>query len=127
VTVSYTHTGKNDIVVLWIVFPSPDSFENRFYVAGGYGYDLSSHSTLGLPYSAVAAISDAGYDAFSNSYDDVVLAGNVSLKYDNLHMFSYKALGEMTIVRKAITPGFYGMSADSKLYTYFEGCSDGGG
>ncbi len=125
-TVAYTHTGKNDNVVVWYTFPSPDTFENRFYVAGGGGYSLSSVPTGGLPYGAVAGVTDAGYDAFTNGYDTVALLGNGTLNYDNMHMFAYKALGEMTTVGKAITPGFYGTTADTKIYTYFEGCSDGG-
>lgn len=85
VTVSYTHSGKNDLVVTWYTFPSPETFKNRFYVAGGGGYSLSSDPTGGLTYGAVAGVTDAGYDAFSNSYDTVVLAGNGSLIYDNMH------------------------------------------
>lgn len=41
-------------------------------------------------------------------------------------MFAYQALGEMTIIGKALTKSIYGMSTDTKLYTYYEGCSDGG-
>ncbi|GMF03546.1 unnamed protein product [Ambrosiozyma monospora] len=41
-------------------------------------------------------------------------------------MFSYQALGEKTLVGKYLTKKFYGMSDDEKVYTYYEGCSDGG-
>ena len=41
-------------------------------------------------------------------------------------MFGYKALGEMTTVGKALTQAFYGVASDAKIYTYYEGCSDGG-
>lgn len=41
-------------------------------------------------------------------------------------MFAYQGLGEMTTIGKSLTSAFYGMSDDEKLYTYFEGCSDGG-
>lgn len=41
-------------------------------------------------------------------------------------MFAYQALGELTIIGKALTKSIYGMSSNTKLYTYFEGCSDGG-
>jgi len=43
-----------------------------------------------------------------------------------LVVFGYKALGEMTTVGKALTQAFYGVSSDAKIYTYYEGCSDGG-
>ncbi|KAI9650908.1 hypothetical protein NHQ30_000943 [Ciborinia camelliae] len=40
-------------------------------------------------------------------------------------MFGYQALGELTIIGKSLTKAIYGMG-DTKLYTYYEGCSDGG-
>ncbi|KAH9224859.1 Tannase/feruloyl esterase [Leptodontidium sp. 2 PMI_412] len=123
VTVSYAHTGKNDNIVLAYTFPSPDSFTNRFYVGGGGGYALSSSSTGGLAYGAASGFTDAGYDG---DYDANVLAGSGSLIYDNMHMFGYKALGEMTTVGKALTQALYSAAAGAKIYTYYEGCSDGG-
>ncbi|KIY52227.1 tannase and feruloyl esterase [Fistulina hepatica ATCC 64428] len=126
VTVSYTHTGKGDKVVLRYAFPSPSDFDNRFYVAGGEGYSLSTDATGGLAYGAAGGITDAGYDAFDYSYDEVVLYGNGTINWDATYMFGYQALGEMAQVGKAISPGFYGLSDDTKIYTYFEGCSDGG-
>ncbi|KAL4762225.1 Tannase/feruloyl esterase [Aspergillus foveolatus] len=126
VTVAYTHTGKNDKVVVKYAFPSPSEFKNRFYVAGGGGYSLSSDATGGLEYGAVSGATDAGYDAFDYSFDEVVLYGNGSINWDATYMFSYQALGEMTKLGKALTRGFYGKSSDAKVYTYYEGCSDGG-
>ncbi|KAF4119254.1 tannase [Geosmithia morbida] len=126
VTVAYTHTGKGDKVVLKYAFPSTSDFKNRFYVAGGGGFTLNSDSTGGLPYGASAGATDAGYDAFSNSYDEIVLYGNGSINWDATYMFSYQALGEMTLVGKAVTKNLYGLGDDDKLYTYYEGCSDGG-
>ncbi|KAI1140257.1 tannase [Hypoxylon sp. FL0543] len=126
VTVTYTHSGKGDKVVLKYAFPQPSDFKNRFYVAGGGGFSLSSDATGGLPYGAVGGATDAGYDAFSNSYDEVVLYGNGSTNWDATYMFGYQALGELTKVGKPLTRGFYGLSDDAKVYTYFEGCSDGG-
>ncbi len=41
-------------------------------------------------------------------------------------MFAYQGLGEMTQIGKAITPLFYGLDTSTKIYTYYEGCSDGG-
>jgi tannase len=73
----------------------------------------------------VGGATSAGYDAFDYSYDEVVLAGNGSINWDATYMFSYQALGEMTKVGKYITEGFYGLN-NSKIYTYYEGCSDGG-
>ncbi|GAP84734.2 putative tannase [Rosellinia necatrix] len=126
VTLSYTHTGKGDKVVVKYAFPDPSAFKNRFYVAGGGGYSLSSDATGGIQYGAASGATDAGYDAFSYSYDEVVLHGNGSTNWDATHMFGYQALGEMTTIAKPLTRAFYGVSDDTKIYTYYEGCSDGG-
>nr|POE89859.1 tannase [Quercus suber] len=126
VEVTYTHTGKNDTVVVKYAFPEPSDFKNRFYVAGGGGYSLSSDATGGLQYGAVGGATDAGYNAFSVSYDEIALYGNGSINWDATYMFAYQALGEMTVLGKSIVPGFYSLAADTKIYTYFEGCSDGG-
>lgn len=126
VTVSYSHAGKDDNVVLWYTFPAPSDYQNRLYLAGGGGYSLSTSSpTGGLDYGAVSGSTDVGYGGFDSvSLDEVVLAGNGSLIWDNIYMFSYQALGETAQVGKELAQGFYGTS--SKVYTYFEGCSDGG-
>jgi tannase len=126
VTIAYTHTGTFDTVLVKYAFPSPTDFKSRFYVAGGGGYSLSSDATGGLAYGAVSGATNAGYDAFSKSYDEVALFGNGSINWDAAHMFGYKALGEMTVIGKPLSQAFYGSSNDTKIYTYFEGCSDGG-
>jgi len=126
VTVTYTHPGKGDEVNVIYAFPQPSDFKNRFYVAGGGGYSLSSSATGGLEYGAVSGATSAGYDGFENSFDDVFLLGNGSVNWDATHEFGYQALGEMTQLGKELTKSFYGMSNSTKLYTYFEGCSDGG-
>ncbi|KUJ23450.1 tannase and feruloyl esterase [Mollisia scopiformis] len=110
VTITYTHTGKGDSVLVKYAFPSPDDFEKRFYAS----------------YGAVGGATSTGYDAFDYSYDEVVLYGNGTINWDATYMFGYQALGEMTIVGKALTTGFYGLYTDTKIYTYYEGCSDGG-
>ncbi|KAK1721097.1 hypothetical protein BDP67DRAFT_485622 [Colletotrichum lupini] len=79
VTVAYTHTSKGDTVNLKYAFPSPDVFKNRFYVTSGGGFSLSSDSTSGISYGAAGGATDTGYDAFNNSYDEVILYGNGSI------------------------------------------------
>ncbi|GAB7336857.1 hypothetical protein MBLNU13_g00423t1 [Cladosporium sp. NU13] len=79
VTLAYTHSGKGDKVILKYAFPEPSMYENRFYVAGGGGFSLSSDATGGLSYGAASGATDAGYDAFDYSYDEVVLTGNGSI------------------------------------------------
>ncbi|KAI4681811.1 uncharacterized protein J4E84_007407 [Alternaria hordeiaustralica] len=125
VTVSYTHTGKGDAVPLRFAFPDPSTFANRFYLAGGGGFSLQSVATGGLPYDAASGATSAGYDAFDQSYDEAVLYGNGTINWDATYAFAYTALGELTKIGKPLTQAFYGLN-DTKVYTYFEGCSDGG-
>jgi tannase len=124
VTVAFTHTGKRDTVNLKYAFPEPSSYRSRYYVAGGGGFSLSSSATGGLEYGAASGATDGGYDAFDVSYDEVVLYGNGSVNWDATYAFAYQALGEATQVGKAISASLYRNT--SKVYTYFEGCSDGG-
>ncbi|TIA35488.1 Tannase 30 kDa subunit [Aureobasidium pullulans] len=126
VTVTYTHTGKDDKVVVQYAFPQPSDFQKRFYVAGGFAYELPSSTTGGLTYGAIGGITDAGYDAFTTSYDAVNLKGNGSINWDATYMFAYQGIGEMTSMGKAMANPFYGNNNGTKIYTYFEGCSDGG-
>lgn len=127
VTVTYTHPGKGDTVVLKYALPEPSEFKKRFYVAGGGGFSLSSDATGGLEYGAAGGATSAGYDALNGvSYDSVNLYGNGSVNWDAAYMFAYQGLGEMTQVGKFLTKRFYGLSSSSKIYTYYEGCSDGG-
>lgn len=130
VTVSYTHAGADDTVWLWYTLPAPSAFKNRFYIAGGGGYSLSTEDpTGGLEYGAVSGSTDAGYGGFDGtSLDEVVLDGNGTINWQNVYMFSYQAFGETAQVGKEFTKNFYGLgnSTSSKVYTYFEGCSDGG-
>ncbi|KAH9843242.1 tannase [Teratosphaeria destructans] len=130
INVTYNHPGRDDSVTLRLAFPEPSQFENRWYVAGGGGYSLSSSTTGGLEYNAASGATSAGYDAFEVSADNVALTGNGSVDWDNVYAFGYVALGEMTMVAKPMLQNFYGLSNSTtngtKVYSYFEGCSDGG-
>ncbi|KAK6598132.1 tannase [Botrytis cinerea] len=97
VTATYTH--GSDSVIVWYGFPDPSIFENRFYVVGGGGYSLSVGVTGGLEYGAVTGCTDAGYDAFTNSLDAVVLNSDGTLNEQNIKMFSYEALGMSQVQR----------------------------
>ncbi|KAH6661288.1 Tannase/feruloyl esterase [Truncatella angustata] len=125
VTVSFTHTGKGDVIPIKLAFPEPSNFENRWYLAGGGGFSISSDATGGLAYAAASGATSGGYDAFDYSYDEKVLYGNGSINWDATYGFAYVALGELTKIGKPTTQAFYGLD-DTKIYTYFEGCSDGG-
>ncbi|KAH7371532.1 Tannase/feruloyl esterase [Pyrenochaeta sp. MPI-SDFR-AT-0127] len=125
ITLNYTHTGKGDIIAVRYAFPEPATFKNRFYISGGGGFSLSSDATGGLVYGAASGATSAGYDAFNYSYDEKALYGNGSINWDATYAFAHTALGELTTIGKPLTQSFYAAD-DTKIYTYFEGCSDGG-
>ena len=85
VTITYERPGKTDVTVKYAL-PEPSAFSNRFYVAGGGGYSLSSDATGGLAYGAAGGATSAGYDAFSYSADEVALYGNGSVNWDVIQM-----------------------------------------
>lgn len=126
VTLSYQHPGLDEVIVVYAL-PEPATYANRFYVPGGFGYFLNTDPTGGLPYGAASGVTDAGYGSLGAvSLDEVVLNGNGSLNLQNIEMFGYKGLGEMAMLGKAMLPGFYATANETKVYTYYEGCSDGG-
>ncbi|RYP45203.1 hypothetical protein DL769_011477 [Monosporascus sp. CRB-8-3] len=107
-----------------------DYCNDRYLGVGGGGYSISMGSgglSAGLAYGAVTGTTNGGFgDGFSTSADEVNLLGNGTINYEVVHMFGYKALGEATVVGKALARGFYSLANDSKIFTYFSGCSDGG-
>lgn len=54
---------------------------------------------------------------------DVVLKSNGSLDYDMINNFGYLSIHEMTVIGKALSNNMYN---SSQLYTYYQGCSEGG-
>jgi tannase len=83
VTLSYTHTGKGDVVKLNYYFPSPDVFLNRFLVVGGFAYQLNVDFFGGLVYGAATGGTDAGYGALdSTSFSTELLYGNGNINWD---------------------------------------------
>lgn len=129
VTLSYSHNGRDDTVHLQYWFPSPANFQNRYLSTGGGGYAINSGTGSlpgGVMYGAVAGATDGGFGSFSTQLDAVVLDANGTLNLNAITMFGYQAIGEMTKIGKQITRGFYNIANNDKLYTYYQGCSEGG-
>ena len=129
VSLSYSHDGQNDTVHLRYWFPAPDRFQKRYLSTGGGGYSINS-GTQSLPggvmYGAVAGSTDGGFGSFNTQLDAVVLKAKGTLNWEAIHMFGYQAIGEMTQIGKGITRRFYNMTDNDKLFTYYQGCSEGG-
>lgn len=150
VTLAYTHNGLNDTVHLNYWFPPPASFQNRFLATGGGGYSINSGTSTrgslpgGVMYGAVSGMTDGGFGSFETQVSDVILIQNGTMDRNALYMFGYQAIHEMTVLGKEFTQKFYGIgnstatlssngttsnsttSKSTKLYAYYQGCSEGG-
>ncbi|KAJ5724325.1 tannase [Penicillium malachiteum] len=129
VTFSYTHTGSDQSVIVGYYMPAPDAFENRFLATGGGAYAIQSGSLSapgGVMYGAVSGFTDGGFGSMDIDFDDVFLLSNGTINWPSVYMFGYEAIKEMTIIGKQLTRNFYDVSNSSKVYSYYQGCSEGG-
>ncbi|KAL3479824.1 putative tannase [Aspergillus californicus] len=129
VTISYTHDGRDDTVIVGYYMPTPDNYQNRFLATGGGAYAIQSGEMSapgGVMYGAASGFTDGGFGSFDTDFDEVFLLANGTIDWPLVYMFGYQAIREMTIIGKQFTKNFYGDSDSSRLYTYYQGCSEGG-
>ncbi|PYH80090.1 tannase and feruloyl esterase [Aspergillus uvarum CBS 121591] len=108
--------------------PAPVDFKNRYVSTGGEGWNITEkNSSLpsGINMGAVAGTTDGGFGGFDVSSWEFWLKGDGEVNWDTVYMFGYKAIDELSQIGKAFTKSFYNMS-DTKLWAYFDGCSEGG-
>lgn len=77
----------------------------------------------GLIYGTATGTTDGGFGGWKNDLTSVILRADGTLNYDMLYAYGYTAIHEMTVLGKELTRKFY---APPKLYSYFQGCSEGG-
>lgn len=129
VTLAYSHNGRDDRVLVQYWLPEPSQFQNRYLSTGGGGYAINKGGQLlpgGVMYGAVAGITDGGFGGFSVQSDAVMLLANGTLNYDTLYMLAYRAHRELGQIGKQFTRNFFNMTDSAKLYSYYQGCSEGG-
>ncbi|KAJ5768202.1 hypothetical protein N7533_000785 [Penicillium manginii] len=129
VTLAYSHNGRGDQVLVKYWLPDPAKFENRYLSTGGGGYAINSGEQSlpgGIMYGAVAGATDGGFGSFTTQADAAMLISNGTLDYETLYMFAYKAHWELSKIGKQFTRNFFNMKDASKLYSYYQGCSEGG-
>ncbi|PWY85942.1 tannase and feruloyl esterase [Aspergillus heteromorphus CBS 117.55] len=130
VTLAYSHDGiEGDQVLLEIWLPAPSDFQNRWLSTGGGGYAINSGDTSlpgGIIYGAASGMTDGGFGGFSDQADTALLLANGTLNYEALYMFAFKAHHELSAIGKAFTRNIYGLADSTKLYSYYQGCSEGG-
>jgi tannase len=128
ITMTYSHSGKDDEVLLNFWLPTPAKFQNRWVSTGGFGFAINVEDTLpgGVIYGAATGRTDGGFGGFDTSFDEVFPLVNGTTNYEALYMFGYQAHKEMSSIGKAFTEAFYNISKSKKLYAYYQGCSEGG-
>jgi tannase len=114
-------------VIYWL--PTPAHFQNRYLSTGGGGFAINS-GTQGLPggllYGASAGATDGGFGSFDTQFDATYPLQNGTANYESLYMFGYQAIHELGLVGKQLTKNFFQMANNTKLYSYYQGCSEGG-
>ncbi|KAJ4356192.1 uncharacterized protein N0V89_004222 [Didymosphaeria variabile] len=129
ITFSYTHDGRDDLVHVAYFAPDPSAFQNRFLATGGGGLAINSGASSvsgGVSVGAIAGLTDGGFGNFNTQADAHFLLANGTVNWENVYMFGYQAIHEMTVLGKAFTKNLMSVSNSTKLYAYYQGCSEGG-
>ncbi|KAI5927233.1 Tannase/feruloyl esterase [Camillea tinctor] len=130
ITFAYSHDGiANDVVHVAYWVPAPDKFQNRYLSTGGGGLAINSgpgYVPSGVRVGAVSGLTDGGFGSFNTQWDAVFLLANNTINWQANYMFGYQAHHELAVLGKEFTKKLYGMSADTRLYSYYQGCSEGG-
>ena len=129
VTVAYSHTDRDDRVLLQFFLPAPSNFQNRWLSNGGGGLAIYAGEQSipgGVIYGAVSGATDGGFGSFATELDGVLILANGTINWESVFMFGYQAHHEMSTIGKAFSRLFYNMTDSEKLYAYYEGCSEGG-
>lgn len=129
VSFSYSHDGLNDTVVLTYWLPTPQNFQNRYLSTGGGGYAINSGAMSlpgGIIYGAVAGETDGGFGVNQDQAINTFIVANGTRDWHNIYMFGYEATHEMGELGKSFTKTFFNISESTKLYSYYQGCSEGG-
>ncbi|KAK6076032.1 tannase and feruloyl esterase [Seiridium cupressi] len=109
VTVTYTHPGQNDNIMVEAWLPTADNWNERFFgwaVADGY-------ATISTDAGLVSTTDPSGWALPS--------PGNVNLYA--LQNFASVSLDDEAKIGKSLIQSFYGQEP---IYSYWNGCSQGG-
>ncbi|KAI1841494.1 hypothetical protein JX265_009939 [Neoarthrinium moseri] len=130
VTFAYSHNGiTNDVVHVTYWIPAPENFQNRYVSTGGGGLAINSgtqYIPTGIIVGAVSGITDGGFGSFDTPWDDAFLLANDTINWQSTYMFGYQAHHELATLGKQFTRNIFNVSSSSKLYSYYQGCSEGG-
>lgn len=122
VSFSYTHEGRDDAVVLTLWLPAPANYQNRFLTTGGGGYAINSQLQSlpgGVMYGAAAGQTDGGFGADASNAIDTFLVQNGTLDWQNVYMFGYQAIRELSLLGREFTSNFFNATG-TKQYNYYQ-------
>lgn len=129
-TLAYSHDGiADDVVHVTYWLPAPDSFQNRYVSTGGGGLAINSgdqYIPTGLIVGAVSGITDGGFGSFDAQVDAEFLLANGTINWQATYMFGYQAHHELAVLGKELARKLYAVPDDEKVYSYYQGCSEGG-
>ena len=80
----------------------------------------------GVSLGAVSGLTDGGFGSFGAQDDTTFLLADGSVNWENAYMFGYQAIHEMIVLGKAFTKNLFSLNNSTKLYTYYQACSEGG-
>jgi tannase len=130
VTFAYSHNGLvGDVVHVSYWVPSPDDFQNRYLSTGGGGLAINSGTMMapsGIIVGAVSGQTDGGFGSFAMPWDSVFLVANGTINWQSVYMFGYQAHHELALLGKQFTRNLYAVPNETKIYSYYQGCSEGG-
>ncbi|KAK9425312.1 putative Tannase subunit [Seiridium unicorne] len=130
VTFAYTHDAiAGDLVHVTYWLPAPDQFQHRYVSTGGGGLAINSGSSYipsGIIVGAVSGITDGGFGSFNTQWDAAFLLANGSINWEATNMFGFQAHHELATLGKQFTKNLYNVTSCTKLFSYYQGCSEGG-
>ncbi|CAK7231234.1 hypothetical protein SCUCBS95973_007842 [Sporothrix curviconia] len=129
-TFAYSHNGiEDDLVHVQYWLPAPGQFKNRYVSTGGGGWAINSGSSsipTGIIAGGVGGLTDGGFGSFDSQFSGVALLENGTVNWQATYMFGYQAHHELATIGKQLTRNLYNVSDSTKLYAYYQGCSEGG-
>ncbi|KAF2465678.1 tannase and feruloyl esterase [Lindgomyces ingoldianus] len=129
ISFAYTHNGRGDLVHVAYWVPEPSKFRSRFLATGGGGLAINSGASTvsgGVSIGAVSGYTDGGFGNFNTNADAIFLLANGTVNWESAYMFGYQAIHEMTVLGKELARNLFGIKNGTKLYAYYQGCSEGG-